>query len=113
MRLSSVKSRLSGKNSAQDTTHLWTSTTRLSWLYFASEVYLHAYNSVCDAEQSLKNFMSFNQNSSYTALDDKTPDEFYFDNLPAMQKTEWTLAQNFHLRYEEIIQSSEATSLKD
>jgi hypothetical protein len=29
---------------------------------------------------------SNNLNRPHTALDDKTPDEFYFDNLPAMQK---------------------------
>ena len=52
------------------------------------EVYLHAYNSVCDAKQGLeKYFMFYNQNRPHTALDDKTPNEFYFDNLPAMQKT--------------------------
>ncbi len=39
--------------------------------------------------------MFYNQNRPHTALDDKTPNEFYFDNLPAMQKT---------------VQSSEATS---
>ena len=51
------------------------------------EVYLHAYDSVCDAKQGLeKYFMFYNQNRPHTALDDKTPNEFYFDNLPAMQK---------------------------
>jgi len=32
-------------------------------------------------------FMFYNQNRSHTALGDKTPNEFYFDNLPAMQET--------------------------
>ena len=51
------------------------------------EVYLHAYDSVGDAKQGLeKYFMFYNQNRPHTALDDKTPNEFYFDNLPAMQK---------------------------
>ena len=30
--------------------------------------------------------MLYNQNRTHTALDDKTPDEFYFDNLPALKK---------------------------
>jgi putative transposase len=52
------------------------------------EVYLHAYDSVKDARHGLeKYFMFYNQKRPHTALDDKTPDEFYFDNLPAMQKT--------------------------
>ncbi|PXW91107.1 integrase-like protein [Nitrosomonas sp. Nm84] len=63
------------------------------------EVYLHAYDSVCDAKQGLeKYFVFYNQNRPYTAFDDKTPNEFYFNNLPAMQKT---------------VQSSEATSTAD
>ena len=51
------------------------------------EVYLHAYDSVSDAKRGLEKYFKFyNQNRPHTALDDKTPDEFYFDNLPAMQK---------------------------
>lgn len=51
------------------------------------EVYLHAYDSVSDAKRGLEKYFRFyNQNRPHTALDDKTPDEFYFDNLPAMQK---------------------------
>ncbi|WP_366925709.1 integrase core domain-containing protein [uncultured Nitrosomonas sp.] len=43
--------------------------------------------SQCDAKQGLeKYFMFYNQYRPHTALDDKTPNEFYFDNLPAMQK---------------------------
>jgi hypothetical protein len=53
----------------------------------SEEVYLHAYDSVCDAKQGLeKYFMFYNQNRPHTVLDDKTPNELYFDNLPAMQK---------------------------
>ena len=64
------------------------------------EIYLHAYDSVCDAKQGLeKYFMFYNQNRPHTALDDKTPNEFYFDNLPAMQKAGQALTQDFHLRY--------------
>ncbi|WP_366925680.1 integrase core domain-containing protein [uncultured Nitrosomonas sp.] len=41
-----------------------------------------------DAKQGLeKYFMFYNQYRPHTALDDKTPNEFYFDNLPAMQNT--------------------------
>ena len=40
-----------------------------------------------DAKRGLEKYFRFyNQNRPHTALDDKTPDEFYFDNLPAMQK---------------------------
>jgi len=45
------------------------------------------YDSVSDAKRGLEKYFRFyNQNRPHTALDDKTPDEFYFDNLPAMQK---------------------------
>ena len=51
------------------------------------EVYLHAYDSVSDAKSGLKNYFArYNQHRPHTALDDKTPDEFYFDNLPALPK---------------------------
>ena len=40
------------------------------------EVYLHAYDSVCDAQRGLeKYFMFYNQNRPHAALDDKTPKE--------------------------------------
>ena len=51
------------------------------------EVYLHAYDSVSDAKRGLEKYFRFyNQNRPHTALDDKTPDEFYYENLPALQK---------------------------
>ena len=51
------------------------------------EVYLHACDSVSDAKNGLgKYFTWYNQNRPHTALDDKTPDEFYFDNLPSLLK---------------------------
>ena len=51
------------------------------------EVYLHAYDSVSDAKNGLgKYFTWYNQNRPHTALDDLTPDEFYFDNLPTLLK---------------------------
>jgi transposase InsO family protein len=51
------------------------------------EVYLHAYDSVSDARGGLgKYFTKYNQLRPHSALDDKTPDEFYSDNLPALLK---------------------------
>jgi putative transposase len=51
------------------------------------EVYLHAYDSVNDAKRGLeKYFRLYNQERPHSSLDDKTPDEFYFDNLPALLK---------------------------
>jgi putative transposase len=52
------------------------------------EVYLHAYDSVNDAKQGLgKYFKLYNQHRPHTALDDQTPNEFYFNHLPALRKT--------------------------
>ena len=51
------------------------------------EVYLHACDSVSDAKNGLGKYLTwYNQNRPHTALDDKTPDEFYFDNLPSLLK---------------------------
>ena len=51
------------------------------------EVYLHAYDSVNDAKRGLeKYFRLYNQERPHSSLDDKTPDEFYFDNLPELLK---------------------------
>ena len=51
------------------------------------EVYLYAYASVSDAKRGLeKYFRLYNQNRPHSSLDDKTPDEFYFENLPALPK---------------------------
>ena len=36
--------------------------------------------------QNRKYFAKYNQQRPHTALDDKTPDEFYFDNLSALPK---------------------------
>ena len=52
------------------------------------EVYLHAYECVSDARKGLDTYFAFyNQRRPHTALDDKTPDEFYFENLPALSQT--------------------------
>lgn len=51
------------------------------------EVYLHAYDSVSEAKRGLEKYFTFyNQRRPHTALDDKTPDKFYFDNLPVLSK---------------------------
>ena len=51
------------------------------------EVYLYAYDSVNDAKRGLeKYFKLYNHERPHSSLDDKTPDEFYFDNLPELQK---------------------------
>ncbi len=50
-------------------------------------VYLHAYDSVSEAKSGLKNYFNrYNQLRPHTALDDQTPDKFYFDNLPTLPK---------------------------
>ena len=51
------------------------------------EVYMHADDSVSDAKSELgKYFTRYNQLRPHTTVDDKTPDEFRFDNLPALPK---------------------------
>ncbi len=51
------------------------------------EVYLFAYDSVSAAKNGLaKYFTRYNQQRPHSSLDDKTPDEFYFENLPTMLK---------------------------
>ena len=52
------------------------------------EVYLHAYDSVREAKRGLEwYFTLYNQNRPHSSLDDKTPDEFYFENMPALPQT--------------------------
>ncbi len=52
------------------------------------EVYLHAYDNVSEAKNGLRNyFIKYNQHRPHTSLDDQTPDEFYFENLPTLLKT--------------------------
>jgi putative transposase len=47
------------------------------------EVYLHAYETVSAAHQSLERYLTFyNQVRPHRALDGKTPDQVYSDNLP-------------------------------
>ena len=48
------------------------------------EVYLHAYESVSAAQQGLERYLTFyNQTRPHRALDGRTPDGVYADNLPA------------------------------
>ena len=50
------------------------------------EVYLHAYDSVSAAKQGLARYLAFyNQRRPHSSLDRKTPDEFYYENLPKLQ----------------------------
>ena len=47
------------------------------------EVYLHAYETVSAAQQGLERYLTFyNQARPHRALDGRTPDGVYFDNLP-------------------------------
>ena len=51
------------------------------------EVYLHAYETVSAAPRGLERYMTFyNQRRPHTALDDKTPDECYFDTMPTRRQ---------------------------
>ncbi len=51
------------------------------------EVYRHAYDSVSEAKRGLEKYVTFyNQQRPHSALDDNTPDECYFNNLPALPK---------------------------
>jgi putative transposase len=48
------------------------------------EVYLRAYDSMSAAKQGLERYVTFyNQRRPHRALDGHTPEEVYFDNLPA------------------------------
>ena len=50
-------------------------------------VYLRAYDSVSDARAQLGQFIEFyNTRRPHSSLDKKTPDEFYFATLPAIQQ---------------------------
>jgi len=52
------------------------------------EVYLRAYDCVSEARKGLDTYFAFyNQRRPHTALDDNTPDEVYFANLPALPQT--------------------------
>ena len=48
------------------------------------EVYLHAYDSVSDAKDSLSKYIGFyNAGRPHRSLDGRTPDDVYFSSLPA------------------------------
>ena len=48
------------------------------------EVYLHAYETVSAAHQGVERYLTFsNQQRPHRALDGKTPDQEYYDNVPA------------------------------
>lgn len=49
------------------------------------EVYLRAYNGVTEARQGLERYFAFyNGRRPHTALDNKTPEEFYLEKIPAL-----------------------------
>ncbi len=49
--------------------------------------YLHAYDSVIHAKAGLERYIDFyNTPRPHSSLDKKTPDEFYFATLPAIQQ---------------------------
>ena len=49
------------------------------------EVYLHAYESVKDARQGLDRYFTFyNSRRPHSSLDERTPDQVYFESLPAL-----------------------------
>ena len=51
------------------------------------EVYLHAYDSVGHAKAGLARYINFyNTERPHSSLDKKTPDEFYFATLPAIEQ---------------------------
>ena len=50
------------------------------------EIYLHAYDTVSAAQQGLKRYLMFyNQTRPHQALDGQTPDQVYYDNLTTRQ----------------------------
>ena len=52
------------------------------------EVYLHAYDTVNDAQRGLARYFTlYNQHRPHSSRDDKTPDEVYCNNLPALSQT--------------------------
>lgn len=60
---------------------------RLSRTIKYEEVYLRAYDSVSDARQRLARYIDFyNARRPHSALGAKTPDEFYFATLPAIEQ---------------------------
>ena len=51
------------------------------------EVYLHAYETVSAARSGIARYLDFyNGRRPHSSLDGMTPDAFYFEHLPAMQR---------------------------
>jgi putative transposase len=63
------------------------------------EVYLHAYETVSAAHQGLERYLTFyNQARPHRALDGRTPDAVYLDNLPPRRTAAWAEHARYHLR---------------
>ena len=77
------------------------------------EVYLHAYDSVSEAKRGLEKYFTFyNQRRPHTALDDKTPDEFYFRQPACTAKSSVdNKSQDFTYKDENTVQAIEATAI--
>lgn len=51
------------------------------------EIYLHAYDSVSAARRGIDRYIAFyNASRPHSSLDKRTPDEFYFASLPAIEQ---------------------------
>jgi len=51
------------------------------------KIFLHAYDSVAQARAGIARYIDFfNTARPHSSLDAKTPDEFYFATLPAIQR---------------------------
>jgi putative transposase len=63
----------------------------VEWLWKSikyEEVYLHAYDTVSAAKSGIGRYLEFYNSSRrpHSTLDGKTPDAFYFANLPALKQ---------------------------
>jgi hypothetical protein len=67
---------------------------------------------VNDAKRGLeKCSRRYNHVRLHSSLDDKTPDEFYFDNLPLLPKAVWALTARLPLKKWETLTNQAAPPL--
>jgi putative transposase len=69
----------------------WRDNVFVEWLWKSikyEEVYLHAYDTVSAAKSGIGRYLEFYNSSRrpHSTLDGKTPDAFYFANLPALKQ---------------------------